>query len=218
MDAMIQTLFVSEIFHSIQGESTYAGLPCVFVRLAGCNLDCAWCDTRYARSGGREMSLTTIIREVLKFHCPLVEVTGGEPLLQPAALELMKRLADRKLAVLLETNGSLNIQPVDPRVIRIMDIKCPGSGQAERNFAPNVLFLRRTDEVKFVLIDRADYDWAKEVVKREKLADKCEVLFSPVLGRLDPAELAGWILADRLPVRFQMQLHKVIWPNRERGV
>ncbi|MDD4890737.1 MAG: radical SAM protein [Phycisphaerae bacterium] len=215
---MPEMLIVSEIFFSIQGESTYAGRPCVFVRLAGCNLGCAWCDTGYARDGGEAMTVEQVVDRMLAFGCPLVEVTGGEPLLQPAALPLMRMLADRGLTVLLETNGTCDISGVDPRVVRIVDIKCPGSGESDQVLWSNIAALTARDEVKFVLTNRPDYEWAREAVATHRLADRCQVLFGPVLGNLAPADLAGWILADRLPVRLQVQLHKVIWPGAERGV
>jgi len=215
---MDRTLKVSEIFFSIQGEGTRAGRPCAMVRLAGCNLRCAWCDTLYARRGGDEMSLADVLARVEAFGCELVEVTGGEPLTQPAALELLSRLADAGYETLLETNGSIDISPVDARVIRIVDFKCPSSGQAERNLWTNADRLTGRDEVKFVIADRADYDFARRAVGERELAARCAVIFSPVHDRLAPAELAEWILADGLPVRLGMQLHKIIWPDRTRGV
>lgn len=209
---------INEIFHSLQGEGTRVGLPCVFVRLTGCHLRCTWCDTTYAFAEGQWLEVDEILSRVRAFGCPLVEVTGGEPLLQPAVYPLLSRLADEFPTVLLETSGALSIAGVDPRVVRIMDIKCPGSGEAERNHWPNVERLTARDEVKFVLADRTDYEWARDVLRRFDLPARCPVLFSPVHGRLPPAELAGWVLADRLPVRVGLQLHKLIWPHVERGV
>jgi 7-carboxy-7-deazaguanine synthase len=207
------TLIVNEIFHSIQGESTYAGLPCVFVRLTGCNRRCTWCDTAYAFTEGRPMSLDAIMAAVRRYDCPVVEITGGEPLLQPGVLPLMTRLCDVGKIVLLETGGSLDIAPVDPRVIRIMDLKCPSSGETAHNRLENIQHLRPTDEIKFVIADRADYDWAKQ-----NLPARGHVLFSPVWDRLPLATLAEWILADPLPVRLQTQWHKHIWGPNVRGV
>jgi len=211
-------LRVTEIFHSIQGESTFAGQPCVFVRLTGCPLRCTWCDTEYAFYGGTEQSLDEVVAKVHEYECRLVEVTGGEPLAQPHAAELLKRLCDEGFTVLLETSGALDTSPVDPRVRMILDVKCPGSGMTDRMHWPNVERLRSQDEVKFVIQDRVDYEWAKTVLARHLVPARCVVLFSPVFGRLDPRELAEWILADRLPVRFQLQMHKHIWSPDMRGV
>jgi 7-carboxy-7-deazaguanine synthase len=209
---------ITEIFYSIQGESSYAGQPCVFVRLTGCPLRCAWCDTDYAFYGGHDCSIDEVLAKVQTYGCRLVEVTGGEPLAQPESLPLMARLCDADYTVLLETSGTIDIAPVDPRVHVILDVKCPGSGMAERMHWPNLAALTAKDEAKFVLTDRADYDWAKEILARHHLADRCSVLFSPVFGSLDLHQLAEWILADRLPVRFQLQLHKYIWAPDMRGV
>jgi 7-carboxy-7-deazaguanine synthase len=211
-------LRVTEIFHSLQGESTFAGRPCVFVRLTGCPLRCTWCDTEYAFYGGAEQSIDKIIEKVRAYGCPLVEVTGGEPLAQPDAAALLKRLCDEGFTVLLETSGALDTTSVDQRVHIILDIKCPGSGMAERMHWPNVERLRPQDEAKFVLQDRADYEWAKDAMIRYGLAERCTVLFSPVFAVLDPQHLAEWILADRLPVRFQLQMHKFVWAPDMRGV
>lgn len=216
--AATDRLRVCEIFHSIQGEGTRAGLPCVFVRLTGCHLRCAWCDTTYAFYEGTWMTVNDVLGKVREYGCPAVEVTGGEPLLQPAALPLLARLADEFAPVLLETSGAAPIGAVDPRIVRIVDVKCPGSGEAGRNHWPNLDLLTPRDEVKFVLADRADYDWARDVLARRNLAGRCPVIFAPVHARLAPAELAGWVLADRLPVRVGLQLHRLIWPGGERGV
>lgn len=211
-------LRVNEIFHSIQGEGTRAGLPCVFVRTTGCHLRCAWCDTAYAFYQGDWMSADALLERVRSYGCPTVEVTGGEPLLQPDTPELLRQLADEFQTVLLETSGAVSIEAIDPRVVRIMDIKCPGSGEVERNHWPNIDLLTPHDEVKFVLIDRADYDWACAVVNRYELPDRCTVLFSPVHDTLSPLELTNWILADHLNVRLGLQLHKFIWSPETRGV
>ncbi len=210
-------LQVSEIFHSIQGESTHAGRPCVIVRLSGCNLRCAWCDTRYAFHDGRPMSVDEVLGEVARHGCDLVELTGGEPLLQPEATPLLGALLARGYGVLLETGGSLPIEDVPEGVVRIVDVKCPGSGEVLGNRWENLDHLRERDELKFVISGRQDYLWAADQVRERRLASRCAVLFSPVHGALDPAELAGWILEDRLPVRLQIQVHKVLWPDRSRG-
>ena len=210
-------LRVTEIFHSIQGESSYAGQPCVFVRLTGCPLRCTWCDTDYAFYGGQECSSDEVLAKVQAYGCRLVEVTGGEPLAQPESLPFMARLCDAGYTVLLETSGAIDIAPVDPRVHVILDVKCPGSGMTDRMHWPNLSKLTAKDEAKFVLADRTDYDWAREVLAEHGVADRCPVLFSPVFGSLDVRQLAEWILADRLPVRLQIQLHKVLWPETERG-
>jgi 7-carboxy-7-deazaguanine synthase len=209
---------VTEIFHSIQGESSYAGQPCVFVRLTGCPLRCTWCDTAYAFHEGQDHSVDDVLAKVHSYGCRLVEVTGGEPLAQPESLPLMARLCDAGYTVLLETSGAIDIAPVDPRVHVILDVKCPGSDMTDRMHWPNLSHLAAKDEAKFVLADRADYDWARETLARYDLADRCTVLFSPVFGSLDLRELAEWILADRLPVRFQLQMHKYIWAPDMRGV
>jgi len=210
------TLRVSEIFHSIQGESTRAGLPTTFIRLTGCPLRCVWCDTEYAFAGGTAMSLDQIIGRVEAIGCRTVCVTGGEPLAQKACLPLLAALCDAGCSVSLETSGALDIAGIDERVSCILDIKAPGSGEADRNLWSNLDHLTRSDELKLVLASEADYQWAKSVVATRHLAERCPVLFSPVPDSLDPALLAGWILRDQLPVRLQLQLHKFIWPG-ERG-
>ena len=213
-----QTLQINEIFHSIQGESTRVGQPCVFVRLTGCPLRCTWCDTEYAFHAGERMALETILDRVRSYGCPLVEVTGGEPLHQPEALVLLMKLCDAGHQVMIETSGAFDISAIDPRASIIMDVKCPGSGMTDRMKWANMDHLSQKDEVKFVLKDQADYEWARDIVKQYSLGDRCSVLFSPVFGSLDLQPLAEWILSDRLPVRFQVQLHKLIWDPETRGV
>lgn len=209
---------ITEIFHSIQGESSYVGQPCVFVRLTGCPLRCTWCDTDYAFYGGQERSIDEVLAQVLDYGCPLVEVTGGEPLVQPDCLPFITRLCDAGYRVLLETSGTVDIEPVDPRAHVILDVKCPGSGMTDRMHWPNLSRLAAKDEAKFVLADRADYDWAREILAQYGVTVRCPVLFSPVFGSLTARELADWILADKLPVRLQIQLHKYIWSPDLRGV
>jgi 7-carboxy-7-deazaguanine synthase len=212
-------LTVFEIYASIQGESTRAGLPCAFVRLAACDLRCAWCDTPYAFTGGRKMSVDDVLAEVDKLGCHVVELTGGEPLLQAEAPALMARLLERGHTVLLETGGHVPIDNVPDAVVAIVDVKCPGSGEAHRMHWPNLDELSPHDEVKFVLKDRADFDYACDVVRRHDLALRtAAVLFSPVHGVLKPDELARWILEDRIPARLQLQTHKYIWDPETRGV
>lgn len=214
-----ETLTIHEIYRSIQGESTFAGLPCTFVRLTFCDLRCEWCDTPQAFYGGRKMELDAIMAKVTELGTPLVEVTGGEPLLQPACPELLRRLCDSGWQVLLETGGHRDIGVVDPRVVRIMDLKCPGSGMSAKNRWENIPLLSRNDEVKCVLASREDYEWAREKVREHRLAERVRaVLFSPVFGRIDPREIVAWILDDGLPVRFQIQMHKVIWDPSATGV
>jgi 7-carboxy-7-deazaguanine synthase len=210
-------LSVCEIFLSLQGEASRIGLPCAFVRLAGCNLRCQWCDTEYARQAGQDMTVNDVMERLAKFNCRRVELTGGEPLCQPAATELMRALCDAGWEVLLETNGSLDIGPVDSRVVRIVDFKCPSSGMSQENLWSNVERLCARDEVKFVLADRGDYNYAVSTVRSRGLPDRCPVVFSPVAGRLDPADLAEWILTDGLDVRLGLQLHKLLWPDEGRG-
>ncbi|MCS6800067.1 MAG: radical SAM protein [Myxococcota bacterium] len=213
------SLRVNEIYASIQGESTFAGLPCTFVRLTGCNLRCVWCDTAHAFYEGERMRRSEVLERALAFGTPLVEVTGGEPLLQPGTLPLLRELADAGRTVLLETSGERDVSGVDPRVHRIVDLKAPGSGESHRNRWSNLACLGARDELKIVLVDRADYEWARDVVTREKLHERlAAVLFSPAHGVLEPHRLAGWIVADRLPVRLQLQLHKYVWSPDARGV
>jgi 7-carboxy-7-deazaguanine synthase len=212
-------LTVNEIFHSIQGESTHAGRPCVFVRLTACDLRCRWCDTPYSFHEGTKMSVDEVVADVEARGCDVVEVTGGEPLLQADVYPLMQRLLDSGKTVMIETGGHRSIARVPAGVIRIMDVKCPGSGESDRNDWSNLEHLTKQDEVKFVIADRADYEFAREVVQREKLVGKVNaVLFSPVHGELDPKPLSEWVIADRLPVRVQLQVHKYIWSPTTRGV
>jgi 7-carboxy-7-deazaguanine synthase len=214
-----KTLTINEIYHSIQGESTWAGEPCVFVRLTFCDLRCTYCDTEYAFYEGKKQTLDEIATGVAAFRCPLVEITGGEPLLQKNVLPLMTTLADAGHTVLLETSGAHDISKVDPRVHRIMDLKAPGSGESARNLFSNIEYLTQRDEVKFVIGSREDYEWSREQVERHMLTQRCRaVLFSPIFGRIDPREIVEWILADKLPVRFQLQMHKFIWTPTTRGV
>lgn len=208
---------VTEIFHSIQGESSHVGRPCVFVRLTGCNLRCRWCDSEYTFTGGEKISIDDIVRRVKEYGCNLVEVTGGEPLAQADSLDLIRRLCDENLEVLIETSGSIDITPVDRRAKLILDIKCPGSGEVAKNRWQNLDDLRPHDEIKFVIADRADYDWARQVIKDRQL-DRWTVLLSPVWGEMEPKALADWMLSDRVPARFQTQLHKHIWGAEARGV
>ena len=212
-------LRINEIFFSIQGESTWAGRPCAFVRLTGCDLRCSWCDTEYAFHEGRTMAVEEVAAQLLGYGCDLVEVTGGEPLLQAGVYPLIVRLLDMGTTVLVETSGASDVSRLDVRAIKVMDLKCPGSGESARNLWSNLEHLTPRDEVKFVIADRADYEWARDVLRRDNLAPRVNaVLMSCVFGRLEPALLAGWILADRLPVRMQLQIHKHIWAPDARGV
>lgn len=215
---MKDKLLVNEIFKSIQGESTYAGLPCIFVRLAGCNLRCAYCDTAYAYEEGQWMTGERVLREVERLQCPLVEVTGGEPLHQPGTPELLRELLRAGYKVLLETNGTYDLSGLDARVIKIMDIKCPGSGHQEKTHWDNLKLLSVQDNVKFVISHRRDYTWAKDIIVEHKLQGKTQVLMSPVYNLITAQDLAEWILADNLQVRLQIQLHKYLWGPDRRGV
>lgn len=212
------TLVVNEIFHSIQGESSQVGRPCVFVRLTYCNIRCSYCDTEYAFHEGSEMSIEDILEAVRRFGCKLVELTGGEPLFQENVHELMNRMCDEGFEVLLETGGSIDISRVDPRVRRVVDFKCPSSKMMKKNVWNNVLRLTSSDEVKFVIGTREDYEWAKEMIAHYQIGQRCPILFSVVFGELEPVTLAEWMLEDRLDARFQLQMHKYIWSPETRGV
>jgi len=211
-------LQVNEIFYSIQGESTFTGRPCVFVRLTGCNLRCRWCDTEYAFYEGQMLTVEQVLEQVRAYKCPLVEITGGEPLLQGEVHSLIDRLLLEGYEVLVETGGSLDVGRLDPWVVKILDLKALGSGMDCLNNLDNLQYLDRKDQVKFVVANRRDYEWAKQMMAEHALAEKAQVLFSPVFGELHPRELAEWILADRLPVRLQIQLHKYLWDPDQRGV
>lgn len=218
------SLRITEIFHSIQGESTWAGLPCTFIRLTGCPLRCVWCDTEYAFHGGEKMSLDAIVARVDEIGTPLVEITGGEPLIHRNAFVLAGLLLDRGYTVLVETSGAIDISPLDPRTHRIMDLKCPDSGESARNLWSNLDHLTSRDEVKFVIASRADYEWARDTIRERGLEDRLRngelraLLISPVWDRIDLKQLAEWVLEDRLPVRYQVQLHKIIWGADVHGV
>lgn len=217
-------LRITEIFHSIQGESTWAGVPCTFVRLTGCPLRCVWCDTTYAFQGGERMTLTQIADAVRQVGTPLVEVTGGEPLAHANAFPLVEMLLDDGFTVLVETSGAFDVAPLDARAHKIMDLKCPGSGESHRNLWSNLDHLGPGDEVKFVVKDRADYEWMRDVIAERGLSARVAdgslraLLVSAVWGEMDLAELAGWMLEDKLPIRLQMQLHKLIWGATRKGV
>lgn len=216
MESLIK---ISELFTSIQGESSYAGKPCFFIRTAGCNLNCNYCDTSYARQGGTDCSLQAIIQQVNSWPGQLVEITGGEPLLQPEIYSLCEQLLQNNKLVLLETNGSMDVSKLPPGVIRIVDIKCPDSGMNDSIYWPNLELLKPQDEIKFVVSSQRDYQWARQLIQEQQLTQKANVLFSTVRERLNPALLADWILQDNLTqVRLQLQLHKYIWPDKERGV
>jgi 7-carboxy-7-deazaguanine synthase len=214
-----ERLRINEIFKSIQGESTWAGRPCVFVRLTGCNLRCSWCDTEYAFYEGKQMAVAEVVEHVASYGCDLVEVTGGEPLLQKGVRALFELLLAQGRIVMVETSGERDLSAVDPRVIKIMDLKCPGSGECERNRWNNLEWLTLRDEVKFVIGDRHDYEWAREMTREHNLPSRVNaVLMSPVFGRLKASELAAWVLEDQLRVRMQLQMHKHIWSPNARGV
>jgi 7-carboxy-7-deazaguanine synthase len=221
---MTEFLRVTEIFHSIQGESTWAGLPCTFVRLTGCPLRCVWCDTEYAFHGGEKITLDEISARVEAIGTRLVEITGGEPLIHRNAFVLAEQLLERGFTVLVETSGAIDVSPLDPRVHKIMDLKCPGSGEEARNLWENLDHLTGRDEIKFVVKDRADYEWTRSVIRERGLAERVQagrlraLLVSPVWDAIDFQQLAEWILQDHLPVRYQIQLHKVIWGANVAGV
>jgi len=202
---------ITEIFLSLQGEADSVGWPTIFVRLTGCPLRCHYCDTAYAFKGGERMSVDTVDARVAEYAVDHVTVTGGEPLAQPGCLDLLERLCDQGYSVSLETSGAMDISPVDPRVVKVVDIKTPGSGEMQRNRWDNLEHLQPTDQIKFVICDEADYQWARARVREYRLAERCQVLFSPSYAQLAPRTLADWIVTDRLPVRFQIQLHKILW-------
>ncbi len=211
-------LLIHEIYRSIQGESTFAGLPCVFVRLAVCDARCVWCDTPHAFNQGSPFTVDEVLAQVVGYGCPLVEITGGEPLLQAEVFSLMVQLADRKLSVLLETSGAHDVGRVDPRVHIIMDLKCPNSGEMEGNRWANLELLKPTDQVKFVIASRHDFDWSVDVIRTHNLEHRCVVLLSPAFGRVQSMDLANWLLAAPIHVRMQLQMHKFIWDPNARGV
>ena len=211
---MNDSLRITEIFLSLQGESSTVGLPTVFVRLTGCPLRCVYCDTTYAFKGGENRSIDAIVDEVLSYGVQHVTVTGGEPLAQKRCINLLSALCDKGLSVSIETSGAIDVSEVDPRVMKVMDLKTPSSGEMERNLMSNLEHLDAHDEVKFVIGDQVDYDWSVEQLKAHIIDQRCKVLFSPVQGQFSPAELADRIVADRLPVRFQLQLHKLLWGDK----
>ena len=208
---------ITEIYQSIQGESSYAGLPCVFVRTTACDLRCSWCDSEFTFTGGTTMTLDQIMVEVEKYNCDLVELTGGEPLLQHEIYQLATMLADAGHTVLIETGGHRDISELDSRVIRIMDLKCPASGECEKNLWSNLEHLRPVDEVKFVIADRGDYKWALKTIREHRLEERVKILISTAFGMIETAQVVAWMLEDRLRARFQLQLHKYIWPPAARG-
>jgi len=219
MGSREDTLVIHEIYSSIQGESTFAGLPCTFVRTTGCNLRCVWCDTPQAFYGGTRMSRVDVLAKALSFRTPLVELTGGEPLLQPGVFRLMAELCDAGRSVLVETSGEADVSSIDARVHKVMDLKCPGSGEAHRNRWSNLEHITPADEIKFVLADRADYEWMRAVIREHRLTDRTpNLLASTAFGRLAPKELVAWVLDDALPVRVQIQMHKYVWPPDATGV
>jgi 7-carboxy-7-deazaguanine synthase len=208
---MSELIRITEIFYSLQGESTTVGLPTVFIRLTGCPLRCQYCDTAYAFNGGQRQSLETILSTVKDYSCQTICVTGGEPLAQPACLSLLKALCDAGYHVSLETSGACDIALVDKRVMVVMDLKTPDSQECEKNLFSNIIHLKPTDQIKFVLCSREDYDWACQIIQTHSLNEKVQLLFSPSWNQLNPTELADWIVSDHLPVRFQLQLHKILW-------
>lgn len=212
---MTHSLRITEIFYSLQGESNTVGLPTVFIRLTGCPLRCLYCDTAYAFTGGKKIPLTEILAEVAQYDCKYITVTGGEPLAQTACLELMTQLLDKGYNVSLETSGALDVSAVDPRVIKVMDLKTPSSGEVDKNLYTNIDHLTAHDQIKFVIGNDKDYHWSKATLTEYDLLNRCEILFSPVMGQQNPTELAEKILSDRLPVRFQIQLHKLLWNDAQ---
>ena len=211
-------LKINEIYHSIQGESSFTGLPCIFIRLTYCNLRCSYCDSEYTFYEGTDMSIDEILNKIKNYSCKLVEVTGGEPLVQKGCIDLLQKLVDLDYKVLLETSGSLTIKDVPKEVINIIDFKCPSSNMKKKNLWENINYLKLDDEVKFVIGNREDYDWAKNKIKKYNLTNTCKVLMSPTYKEIEPKMITEWILEDNLNIRFQVQLHKEIWPEEERGV
>ncbi|MEW6685803.1 MAG: radical SAM protein [Candidatus Edwardsbacteria bacterium] len=209
---------INSIFKSIQGESTYAGLPCIFVRVGECNLRCTYCDTKYAYKKWKEIPLGSIVNKIKNFDCPLIEITGGEPLLQEEIYELIEFLKQSKYKILLETNGSLNVERVDSSVVKIIDLKCPSSGMNDKIFWRNLKKITPKDQIKFVMATQEDYEWARKVIEERSLVKTATVLFAPVFGRLHPQKLADWILEDNLNVRLQLQIQKYIWGTRKKNV
>ena len=211
-------LKINEIYHSIQGESSFTGLPCIFIRLTYCNLRCSYCDSEYTFYEGADMSIDEILNKIKNYSCKLVEVTGGEPLVQKGCIDLLQKLVDLDYKVLLETSGSLTIKDVPKEVINIIDFKCPSSNMKKKNLWENINYLKVDDEVKFVIGNREDYEWAKNKIKKYNLTNTCKVLMSPIYKEIEPKMITEWILEDNLNIRFQVQLHKEIWPEEERGV
>ncbi len=211
----MSSLRITEIFHSLQGESNTVGLPTVFIRLTGCPLRCVYCDTAYAFTGGEKIGIDAVIAQAEQYGTPYITVTGGEPLAQPGCLELMTKLLDKGYVVSLETSGALDVSKVDQRVVKVMDLKTPSSGELSRNCYQNIEYLTAKDQVKFVIGNDSDYDWSKSILTEYDLPNLCEILFSPVMGQQNPTELAEKILKDRLPVRFQLQLHKILWDDAQ---
>jgi 7-carboxy-7-deazaguanine synthase len=212
---MASSLRITEIFYSLQGESNTVGIPTVFIRLTGCPLRCVYCDTAYAFTGGKKMELADIIAQAGQYDCKYITVTGGEPLAQPACLELMTALLDKGFMISLETSGAIDVSTVDSRVVKVIDLKTPGSGEISKNLYQNIRYLNLKDQVKFVISNDEDYNWSKTAITEYALPGRCEILFSPVMGRQNPTELAEKILRDRLPVRFQIQLHKLLWNDAQ---
>ena len=211
-------LKINEIYYSIQGESSYTGLPCIFIRLTYCNLRCTYCDSEYTFHDGEDMTVNEIITKIKQYKCNLVEVTGGEPLFQKGCIELLQKLIDSKYNVLLETSGSLSIENVPKKVINIIDFKCPSSNMKKKNYWENLKFIEQKDEIKFVIGNKEDYEWAKRKINQYNLTSKCMVLMSPTYKEIEPKTIIEWILNDNLDVKFQIQLHKNIWENETRGV
>ncbi len=210
----MNSLRITELFYSLQGESTTVGLPTVFIRLTGCPLRCGYCDTAYAFKGGKILSIESIVTQVKMHQCQTICVTGGEPLAQPACMALLNNLCDEQYHVSIETSGAIDVAPIDKRVMIVMDLKTPDSGECEKNLWSNLAHLKPTDQIKFVICSREDYIWAKQTIKERDLCNICQILFSPSFGVVNPTELAEWILADHLPVRFQLQLHKILWGDK----